>query len=160
MTKEFHCAQCTRQFATLEGLEQHGRVKRHEITAVPEAERPVLCIECGSAAEVVGGERIYPHRPDLSHKRFWLCSCGAYCGSHGLTTRALGSPCGPVTRRARLEAHDWFDQIWKTRQMDRSRAYQWLSDQMGIPKERTHIGMMTAAQAWRVVEICKARVGK
>ena len=116
--------------------------------------RNVTCIECGRAASLTSGKRIYPHRPDLYGKRFYLCECGAYCGCHGNTTEPLGYPCGPVTRKARSAAHAAFDPIWKRGQMRRHAAYKWLSERTGIEPDKCHIGMMTAEQARRVVAIC------
>lgn len=154
--KPFSCAVCSRLFGSTEGLTQHERVKGHaKSAAAPDDD--VTCIECGGSTELVGGDRIYPHRPDLYGKRFWLCACGAYCGCHGVTTRALGNPCGPETRRARMAAHEAFDPLWKSRLMDRRGAYTWLAGQMDLPFDKTHIGMMTAAQAWEVVRHCRER---
>jgi hypothetical protein len=158
--KPFECPSCARRFRKEIGMSDHIRDVHGPILLMPAlppiADDPV-CLECGAIAKLVGGERIYPHRPDLYHKRFWLCECGAYCGCHGVTTRPLGNPAGPETRRARNAAHQNFDPLWKSRQMDRRAAYAWLSREMGIPPEQTHIGMMTAAQAWQVVDLCNAR---
>lgn len=115
------------------------------------------CIECGNRARLVGGDAIYPHRRDLYAKQFWLCDCGAYCGCHPNSDRPLGSPCGPVTRKARSAAHAAFDPIWKRGEMRRSAAYRWLSEAANIPTERCHMGMMTADEAGRVVAAVAAR---
>ncbi len=115
------------------------------------------CIECGSKAALVGGERIYPHRPDLYAKSFWLCVCGAYCGCHSGTTNPLGYPCGVETRKARSAAHTAFDPIWKRKEMDRRAAYAWLAKETGIPAPDCHIGMMTEAQARSVVQAVNKR---
>ena len=122
------------------------------------------CIECGRAAKMVGGDVIYPHRHDLAGKWFWRCECGAYCGVHMGTLKALGSPAGPETRRARSEAHAVFDPMWQKRQRlsglskhhARGKGYKWLAAQLGIEPKDCHIGMMDAATARRVVEICRA----
>lgn len=113
------------------------------------------CIECGKMTNLVGGLKIYPHRPDLASKRFWLCDCGAYCGCHGNTSQALGFPAGPETRKARSAAHAAFDPLWKSGKMTRRKAYELLSAETMIPPEQAHIGMMTAEEAWRVVYVCK-----
>lgn len=122
------------------------------------------CIECGRVAKMVGGDVVYPHRPDLSGKWFWRCECGAYCGVHMGTLKALGSPAGPETRKARSEAHAVFDPMWQKRQClsglskhhARGKGYKWLAAQLGIEPKDCHIGMMDAATARRVVEICRA----
>lgn len=117
----------------------------------------VTCIECGQFARVVGGKVIYPHRRDLYAKKFWLCDCGAYCGCHPGTANALGNPCGPETRKARSAAHAAFDPIWQRGDMPRKAAYKWLAEAANIPVERCHMGMMTSAEAMRVVAAVAAR---
>lgn len=114
-----------------------------------------LCIECGNAASLVGGERIYPHRPDLFSKKFYLCDCGAYCGCHPGSMKPLGFPCGPATRRARSAAHEAFDPIWRDQMMSRSDAYKWLAETTGIDPEKCHIGMMTEAEALLTVNVAR-----
>lgn len=115
-----------------------------------------LCMECDRKATLVGGKRIYPHRPDLYAKRFFLCECGAYVGCHPGTELPLGYPAGPETRVARSAAHAAFDPIWRGRQMSRRDAYAWLAERMGTPPGQTHISWMSAAEARRVVEHCRA----
>lgn len=121
------------------------------------------CGECGGSTALVGGNVIYPHRPDLSGGWYWRCGCGAYCGIHKGTFKPLGSPAGKETRRAREAAHAAFDPLWKKRQRlsglaphhARGKGYKWLAEQLGIDRKDCHIGMMDAATARRVVEICK-----
>lgn len=111
--------------------------------------------ECSCALALVTGQRIYPHREDLHHLRFWECpSCGRYVGCHPGTTKPLGRPADEETRRARSAAHAAFDPLWRRGGMTRREAYRWLADAMGKPV--VHIGDMTAVEARRVVEIVKA----
>lgn len=129
------------------------------------AKQPVLCAECGSAAKCVGGRAIYPHRPDLFVKHFWLCDCGAYCGCHGLTKKPLGTPAGADLRAARNAAHRVFDRLWQrkierdgcSKKQARDAGYAWLSQQMGLPIEQTHIAMFSVAQCAQVVSLCAGR---
>lgn len=154
--KPFKCEQCQKGFRLDFALAAH-MADRHGVTPAAAAEVGPACVECGAEATLTTGEAIYPHRPDLFHKHFWLCACGAYGGCHGTTTRPLGAPCGPATRRARSQAHEWFDRIWRSREMSRTDAYGWLAKAMGMPRNECHIGMMTAAQAWQVVELSRTR---
>lgn len=125
---------------------------------------PLPCADCGGKSTCVTGKEIYPHRPDLYSKRFWRCECGAYCGCHPGSTFPLGSPAGSETRKARNAAHDAFDPLWERKIIRdgvpqheaRAAGYAWLAEQMGLPVEQTHIGMFTAEQARRVVEIIEA----
>ena len=72
----------------------------------------VVCSECSSAAFLVAGARIYPHRKDLHGRKFWLCPCGAYVGCHPGTTLPLGSPAGKRLRILRQKVHDAIDPLW------------------------------------------------
>jgi hypothetical protein len=154
-TKNHACAVCARRFRTEHGLNDHAR-DSHGAPAVfqPKAKHlPKVepkCIECGKLATLVCGESIYPHRPDLFSKRFYLCECGAYCGCHPNTIVPLGFPCGAETRRARSAAHAAFDPLWKRGSMARRDAYQWLASLLGIDPEDCHIGMMDAETARRI----------
>lgn len=86
------------------------------------------CPYCGNACRLVGGLEIYPHRPDLDHKKFWLCApCDAFVGCHPNTTKALGTPAKPRLRALRKNAHAVFDPIWKNGLMTRKGAYAWLT---------------------------------
>ena len=117
------------------------------------------CIECGRKARLVGGQRIYPHRRDLYNLKFYLCECGAYCGTHKGTTKALGFPCGPETRRARKQAHASFDPLWKGGKMERREAYSWLAEQLNVDPDKCHIGMMDAKHALLTVKVSLAMRG-
>jgi hypothetical protein len=132
---------------------------------------PTRCVECPSTDfELVGGEVIYPHRPDLASKKFWRCSCGAYCGCHPTTEDPLGFPAGPQTRSARSHVHAKLDPLWQDapslykpggklspnqiRSMARTRVYKYLADRMGITKKECHTGMFTieqCRQAYRIL---------
>lgn len=131
------------------------------------------CGECPDGGNVVitAGEAIYPHRADLwinpdgSKRWWWRCRrCFAYCGVHAGTLKALGTPAGITTRRAREAAHAAFDPMWEKRvrlsglskSVAWGRGYKWLAVQLGIPAKDCHIGQMDAATARRVVEVVAA----
>lgn len=118
------------------------------------------CIECGSTAALVTGERIYPHRRDLYDRHFYLCQCGAYCGTHKGTTDPLGYPCGPETRKARSAAHAAFDPLWRGNgaPMRRAGAYGWLARRLGIEREACHIGMMDEVTALQAAAVSTAKL--
>lgn len=135
--------------------------------ALANAARLVVCQECSQAASLVGGDKIYPHRRDLYGKRFWRCECGAYVGCHPGTEVALGTPCGPLTKAARIDAHAALDPLWRRKMARdgvpkheaRGAAYLWLAEQLGIAPEECHVGMMDADMARRVVEVCRPYSG-
>lgn len=72
------------------------------------------------------------------------------CERPGCTVRcwagSTSTPADETTRKARIEAHDVFDGWWKSARVKRGKAYQKLSDYMGLPQQKTHIGMFSAEQ--------------
>lgn len=88
------------------------------------------CHYCNKSVELVTGEVIYPHRPDLYAKKFWLCKpCKAYCGCHGETDKPLGTVATANLRRLRSQCHALFDPLWKVkRKSSRGGCYRWLSE--------------------------------
>lgn len=128
---------------------------------------PCRCGECGRETEMVGGEKIYPHRKDLGHKNFYLCQCGAYVGTHPDTCEPLGSPANNITRKARSNAHAHFDALIKAvgektpdKGSARKRGYKWLAQQLEMEPAKCHIGMMDAKDATRVVDVCKPHMAR
>lgn len=119
----------------------------------------VKCDYCNNDAQLVGGDTIYPHRPDLHHLHFWQCApCDAYCGCHKGTTQPLGRLANAELRQAKQEVHVAFDELWKRTTpagtFDRNGAYEWLAAQLGIKRKDCHIGMMDLETCQRVVEVC------
>lgn len=125
----------------------------------------VICDYCNNQAQLIGGNIIYPHRPDLHRLRFWHCEpCNAYVGCHKGTTRPLGRLANAELRQAKQEAHAAFDPLWKFhtfkdgyQTMTRTMAYKWLAEQLEIEVTVCHIGMMDVEMCRRVVEVCAIR---
>ena len=114
----------------------------------------VECPHCHCPTILVDSKVIYK----ASYGPIYLCLlCGAYVGCHPGSVRPLGSPADRATRVARRMAHEAFDPLWRRGSMTRSEAYAWLAKQMGLPTEQTHIGMFTAEQCCRVMQICAKR---
>ena len=115
------------------------------------------CQFCGNDAKLVSGLDIYPHREDLTYLWFYACKpCNAWVGTHLKTGEPLGTLANKKTRNARMRAHQWFDPIWKHKEMQRREAYFWLSRQLGIPFDDTHIGNFDIDMCDRVVNAVKA----
>lgn len=118
----------------------------------------VTCQHCGAPADLVTGKTVYPHREDLYAKPFWYCApCSAWVGCHPGTTNPLGRPSNYYLRRAKSAAHAAFDPLWRQGTMRRKDAYLWLSIQLGIPWNQTHIGEFDEATCRLVVEKCMER---
>lgn len=116
----------------------------------------VICDYCGNKAALVTGRKIYPHRPDLNRLQFWHCEpCKAWVGCHkNSDAQPLGRLANAELRLAKSAAHRDFDPLWKSGNMTRKQAYQWLSNQLGIPKENCHIGMFDVETCHRVQAAC------
>jgi hypothetical protein len=115
----------------------------------------VVCDYCQKPARRAYGDEIYPHRPDLKTKRFWICGpCKAYVGCH-----PSGLPFGRLAnaelRLAKRGVHDLFDPIWKSGKMTRSEAYSLLAKLMGIPKHKAHVGMFSLEECQKAVGALK-----
>lgn len=122
------------------------------------------CRYCTRPAKLLRlGEEGYPYRRDFGPT--WTClPCQAWVGCHPHTERALGGLANAELRAAKQAAHAAFDPLWQ-RKMEREQCskgvarragYRWLSQQLGIPFERTHIGYMSLDECRKVVEVCKA----
>ncbi len=113
------------------------------------------CPYCGQVSELVGGDVIYPHRPDLSKKLFYRCEpCDARVGVHAGTLKPLGRLANAELRSWKMKAHSAFDPIWLSKRMKRKQAYIWLSKELGINVHNCHIGMFDIDTCKQVVEVC------
>lgn len=117
--------------------------------------KDVICPYCDQPARFVNGSTVYPHRPDLHHKAFYVCEpCEARVGCHEATGKPFGRLANAELRRLKIDAHAAFDPLWKHGPMKRTQAYAWLARRMNIAKDDCHIGMMDEAQCRRVIEVC------
>ncbi len=127
-----------------------------------------ICPYCGQFSRKVGGDVIYPHRPDLHDKRFYHCApCGAYVGCHPGTEKPLGRLADAELRMWKQRVHAAFDPIWQRRferkssadhrykkGMARGGRYKRLAELMGIPKDECHIGMFDIERCRIAIDIC------
>lgn len=116
------------------------------------------CPYCQAAAELVGGDVIYPHRPDLASKFFWRCApCDAYVGCHptGDFKTPLGRLADAELRREKMKAHAAIDPYWRQGRLRRGEVYAKLAFLMNLPKNQAHIGMFDVAQCKAVQDLGK-----
>lgn len=102
-----------------------------------------LCPKCDEFTELVESSEIYGTDFGLLYR---CPTCHAYVGCHKGSLNAKGSVAG----RNLL-----FDDMWKSGDMNREDAYEWLSERLGIPRYLTHVGMFDEAQCRRTIELCK-----
>lgn len=120
--------------------------------------KEVFCPYCGKRAEFVDSAEVYHGR---SYGMIYLCRpCDAYVGCHenGKGDSPKGRLANAELRRWKIAAHNAFDPLWKFGPFRgrRNCAYAWLAEQMGLPKEKTHIGMFDVAECQQVIQICKS----
>jgi len=107
------------------------------------------CQYCNQAAKLVDGTVIYPHRPDLSAKKFWNCeNCGAYVGCHPRTERPLGTLANKRLRQLRSQVHAHFDPLWRDGGLSRGAAYNWLRHKMGLTADECHTAKFDETQCY------------
>ena len=119
-----------------------------------------ICPYCECKTEYVDSAVVYGR----SYGMIYLCrKCDAYVGVHKGTSNALGRLANAELRHWKKEAHKYFDALWQkkmtkgfTKHEARGGAYKWLSKEMGLHIDLTHIGMMDVEQCKRVVELCGA----
>lgn len=96
---------------------------------------------------------------DPGRKLFYGCSRFPECkGSHGAHDcgTPLGIPANKETKRARIAAHEAFDQLWRGRKarMTRKEAYWKLAERMGV--KEIHIAECDKEGCERVIEASRA----
>lgn len=68
----------------------------------------------------------------------------------------MGWPADAATRRARSEAHETFDRLWKLGGMSRTDAYAWMRARMSLDEKDAHIGMFDRDRCRELVRLVEA----
>ncbi len=120
-----------------------------------------ICPYCGKRPLLVDSEVIYGTGKNFG--KLWACmACNAWVGCHKGTTKPLGRLANDELRKCKVEAHAWFDPLWKKKEKQgfsrmeaRNQAYIWLAFEMQIDRDICHIGMFDADQCKKAIEICQ-----
>ena len=116
--------------------------------------KKVNCDYCGRKTEFVDSSVVYGR----SYGMIYYCrTCRAWVGVHKGTEQPLGRLANAELRYWKKQAHAAFDPIWKYGSMKRHNAYGWLSSQLNIPHDKTHIGMFDVGQCKQVIQVCNER---
>lgn len=119
-----------------------------------------ICPYCGDMTQYVDSIAVY----NRSYGMIYLCfPCKAWVGVHNGTNQALGRLANYELRQAKIQAHAYFDGMWKkkmernkmSKNVARNLAYEWLARMMGLTRDDCHIGMFDVAECNKVVELCK-----
>jgi len=127
------------------------------------------CPYCNGNAELhLSSAFIYNGRdfgPVHACENFPLCD--SFVGCHPGQTTPLGRLANSELRFWKKQAHKYFDVLWKEKKIKtvfdkfipdttyRKKSYIWLSIQLGLKIDDTHIGMFDVPTCKKVVEICK-----
>lgn len=73
----------------------------------------------------------------------------------------FGTLANKELREYRKQAHYWFDRLWKkpTKIFTRYKAYDWLSHEMHLRREDTHIAHFEIEQCKQLIGLVKKRLG-
>ena len=115
----------------------------------------MICPYCGDYAKWCSSEEIYGRRYGKSYMCYYCKKCDAYVGCHNNSKKALGTLANVGLREWRKKAHKRFDPLWrrgKNKQNRRSKAYIWLSEQLGVPS--VHIGEANTETCQKIIEAC------
>jgi hypothetical protein len=114
-----------------------------------------ICPYCGKETELIDSAEVY----GTSYGPMYICrDCNAYVGCYSGTTVAFGRLANAELRKAKMRAHHYLDQLWKSKKHSRYETYTWLSEQLGIPRELTHVGMSDVDQCKRIADVSLARL--
>ena len=116
----------------------------------------VICQYCKDRAILTDSAVVYNGR---SYGPIWYCSrCDAFVGCHRNSRKCkpLGTLANRELRAKRRQAHDAFDQFWRSG-FGRKRLYKELADWMRIPVQKCHIGMFAVQECDQVIKFCRER---
>lgn len=112
-----------------------------------------ICPYCGKDSVFVEDSSVFYGD---NYGPVWACvPCHAWVGCHNGTTKAKGRLANKSLRQLKIAAHAAFDKIWKTHLLSRKEAYWWLSIQLGISKDFTHIGWFNEWTCIKVIALCE-----
>jgi len=96
--------------------------------------RKIFCCPCNKKvkADLISGEVIYYHRPDLYDKYFYMCpNCNNFIGTHASNNAPLGIIAGKELKTARQHLHRLIDPVWQSGKITRSKLYKLISEKVG-----------------------------
>jgi hypothetical protein len=99
---------------------------------------------------------MYPHRPDLYKKWFYVCSThDTRVGCHPDSKDPLSlSMAGAELRQLRSQVHKLFDPLWRNGHFKkRGKAYLWLATEMGIATKDCHVSYFNENQCHKAIAV-------
>jgi len=126
------------------------------ILPFPAAVHDLKCGDCGEPMVCRANQK--------TGSPFYGCSTFPGCrGTLGALPdgRPVGVPGDKATRKARIEAHRYFDMLWRAEEgqqprMTRSKAYAWMRRKMKLSESEAHFGKFSQSQCEECVQLIKA----
>ena len=110
----------------------------------------VNCPYCGKEAVMVTSKQFYGRDYKTN---IWLCGpCEAYVGTHKNTKTPLGTLAKSKLRQLRKTAHSLVDPMWRSGKMTRTQVYDWIAQEMNIPKDDAHIALFNEKQCSIIIQ--------
>lgn len=126
---------------------------------VEKVHKELVCPYCGRTAKLMTAKELFGNRA-LNEAYYYVCSNYPVCDSYVSTRRHTKIPNGILAngdlRNKRIQAHKYFDAIWKNGIMSRSSAYQLLEDFFGLNEGEAHIGLFYEYRCDEVIKLSKA----
>lgn len=122
--------------------------------ALPAPEQCDAC--CSVNIELTTNDKIYGRIYGNWPYVFYCNDCKAAVGCHPNTHVPLGRMADRATRQLRKKAHSEFDKLWRSGLMQRTKAYAWLSLQLGVEKSQCHISWFSIDQLNKAISISSA----
>ena len=118
--------------------------------------KSIIKCPCGAQAHLRPASVVYGE--SAGKELLYVCSrypvCDCYVGVHKNSLKPLGTLADAAVRRKRIEAHQIFNQIWKSGLMEKQQAYIWLQAKLGLNERQTHIAKFSAYMCDQVIAIC------
>lgn len=107
----------------------------------------LFCPDCGDSMALMKDRNFVGYK----------CRTLSCRGSHGAHPDGspFGTPADAKTRKARIEAHDAFDRLWKFSTMTRTQAYTWMQGALSLESSECHIGSLDEDTCKRLVRAVK-----
>jgi ssDNA-binding Zn-finger/Zn-ribbon topoisomerase 1 len=108
----------------------------------------IICPECGAFLEL----RVGQYGVFYGCKNWPKCDVTQKADDDG---NPVGMPSNGSTKKARIEAHDTFDLLWKEGHMSRDHAYLWMQEIMGLTSDDAHIAKFNPVQCTSLISAVK-----
>ena len=116
---------------------------------MPKYKHPT-CPICGQPGEWTQNKVKYGRNYGKSYMCYWCPDHQTFVGCHKNTRTPLGTMATQENLNWRRKAHAVFDPYWKSGPLDRSRAYELLTEELGEDKQ-VHIGEADIDMCKRII---------